>query len=79
MGEVLEPTIFPCSVARCFALREAGVWCSASGRGRGSPSLRETLLVQIPREALLHKSRSVVKFDLGFESKTVVALILSSL
>ena len=26
-----------------------------------------------------HKSRSVVKFDLGFESKTVVALILSSL
>ena len=26
-----------------------------------------------------HKSRSVVKFDLGFESKPVVALILSSL
>ena len=26
-----------------------------------------------------HKSRSVVKFDLGFESKTVVALTLSSL
>ena len=31
-------------------------------RGRRSPSLRETLLVQIPREALFHKSRSVIKF-----------------
>ena len=31
-------------------------------RGRGFPSLRETLLVQIPREALLRKSRSAVKF-----------------
>ena len=77
--EILEPTFFPCSVAQCFASARGRVWCPASARGRGSPSLRETLLVQIPREALLHKSRSVVKFDLGFESKTVVALILSSL
>ena len=52
----------PCSVAWCFASARGRVWCPASARGSGSPSLRETLLVQIPREALLHKSRSVVKF-----------------
>ena len=49
---------FPCSV----------VWCSASARGLGSPSLRETLLVRIPREALLHNRELQLSFVVLFQS-----------
>ena len=53
-------------------------------RCRGFPSLRETLLVQIPRETLLNKSRSVTKFcDIlsihCFQPACVVLVCFSSL
>ena len=58
---------FPVVLFGVSPLREA-VFGVPPLRGRGSPSLRETLLVQIPREAWLHKSRSVVKFCDLFQS-----------
>ena len=57
---VFEPS-FPLSCCLVFRLCEA-VFCVPPLRGRGSRLCERRSLMQIPRETLLHKSRSVVKF-----------------
>ena len=65
--EVLSQPLSLAVLLGVSPLREA-VFGVPPLRGRGSPSLRETLFVQIPREALLHKSRSVSSFVTFFQS-----------